>query len=189
MIRPLGTNNRSDMFPAHNWTKAWMVSHCRRRFGVAKPGFSWMKEEMGLDAIERWPQPTRNQRPPRPAAPVAPERPHGCCLLPGCSGAGCAAIHTHRRRTGRCGRARGRARGGGGGGVAGIIFSNGEQDPWSAGGVVENISSNPSIVAITIPHGAHHQDLNGAIQQWRQWDRSSEDLAEIPLRFRICAIP
>jgi hypothetical protein len=81
MIRPLGTNNRSDMFPAHNWTKAWMVSHCRRRFGVAKPGFSWMKEEMGLDAIERWPQPTRNQRPPRPAAPVAPERPHPARLF------------------------------------------------------------------------------------------------------------
>ena len=56
---------------------------------------------MGLDAIERWPQPTR------------------------------------------------------------IIFSNGLQDPWSAGGVVRNISHNPTIVAITIENGAHHQDLNG----------------------------
>ena len=35
------------------------------------------------------------------------------------------------------------------------------QDPWSAGGVLENITSNPTIVAITIENGAHHQDLNG----------------------------
>jgi hypothetical protein len=35
------------------------------------------------------------------------------------------------------------------------------QDPWSAGGVVKNITSNPTIVAITIENGAHHQDLNG----------------------------
>ena len=37
------------------------------------------------------------------------------------------------------------------------------QDPWSAGGVLTNLSSNPTIVAITIPNGAHHQDLNGGV--------------------------
>jgi len=42
-----------------------------------------------------------------------------------------------------------------------IIFSNGLQDPWSAGGVLQNISTNPTIVAITIENSAHHQDLNG----------------------------
>lgn len=38
-----------------------------------------------------------------------------------------------------------------------IIFSNGERDPWSAGGVLK--SPNPSIVTITIPGACHHEDL------------------------------
>ena len=58
VTQPLATTNTSDMFPPHDWTKKWMQQHCGRRFGVA-PGFEWMKEQMGLDAIERWPQPTR----------------------------------------------------------------------------------------------------------------------------------
>ena len=40
-----------------------------------------------------------------------------------------------------------------------IIFSNGLQDPWHAGGVLHNVTD--TMVAITIPNGAHHQDLNG----------------------------
>ena len=42
---------------------------------------------------------------------------------------------------------------------ANIIFSNGMQDPWHAGGVLKNATE--TMVAITIPNGAHHQDLNG----------------------------
>ncbi|GLC41303.1 hypothetical protein PLESTB_001077500 [Pleodorina starrii] len=38
-----------------------------------------------------------------------------------------------------------------------IVFSNGLYDPWSAYGVLTNISN--SVVAVIIPEGAHHVDL------------------------------
>uniref|UniRef100_A0ABI7ZI95 Prolylcarboxypeptidase n=1 Tax=Felis catus TaxID=9685 RepID=A0ABI7ZI95_FELCA len=38
-----------------------------------------------------------------------------------------------------------------------IVFSNGELDPWSGGGVTKDITD--TLVAITIPEGAHHLDL------------------------------
>lgn len=38
-----------------------------------------------------------------------------------------------------------------------IIFSNGERDPWSAGGVLEQLS--PFINVITVPNACHHEDL------------------------------
>ena len=42
-------------------------------------------------------------------------------------------------------------------GTSNIIFSNGDRDPWSAGGVLEPIA--PSITVIRIPHACHHEDL------------------------------
>lgn len=38
-----------------------------------------------------------------------------------------------------------------------IIFSNGDRDPWSAGGVLETL--NPTLPAIKIPGACHHEDL------------------------------
>ena len=38
--------------------------------------------------------------------------------------------------------------------------SNGDLDPWSAGGVTYNISH--TLVALIIPDGAHHLDLRAA---------------------------
>ena len=41
-----------------------------------------------------------------------------------------------------------------------IIFSNGLQDGWHAGGVMESMSD--SRIAIVIPHGAHYSDMRSS---------------------------
>lgn len=43
--------------------------------------------------------------------------------------------------------------------VSNIVFSNGDIDPWSAGGVTKNVTDNPDMIAILIKDGAHHLDL------------------------------
>jgi pimeloyl-ACP methyl ester carboxylesterase len=41
-----------------------------------------------------------------------------------------------------------------------IIFTNGLNDGWSAGSILESLSD--TLIAINIPSGAHHSDLSGA---------------------------
>jgi len=44
-------------------------------------------------------------------------------------------------------------------GSSNIIFSNGKLDPWSAGGVLTNVTNNN--IALIVEDGAHHYDLRG----------------------------
>ncbi|XP_031127439.1 lysosomal Pro-X carboxypeptidase-like [Ipomoea triloba] len=48
-----------------------------------------------------------------------------------------------------------------------IIFFNGLRDPWSAGGVLKNISN--SLVAIIAKEGAHHVDLRSSTSEDPEW--------------------
>lgn len=54
-----------------------------------------------------------------------------------------------------------------------IIFSNGLLDPWSSGGVLQNISSQ--VFAVLIPDGAHHFDLRGANELDSESVKSARD--------------
>ncbi|KAL4448337.1 hypothetical protein ABPG75_005556 [Micractinium tetrahymenae] len=44
-------------------------------------------------------------------------------------------------------------------GCSNIVWSNGLLDPWSGGGVLQNITGAKDLVAVIIPEGAHHLDL------------------------------
>jgi len=50
-------------------------------------------------------------------------------------------------------------------GYSNIVFSNGELDPWSGGGVLTNVSVESNLVAITY-YGAHHLDLRAAMPMY-----------------------
>lgn len=43
--------------------------------------------------------------------------------------------------------------------LSNIVFSNGDLDPWSAGGVIEDIKGNSKVTVLFIKDSAHHLDL------------------------------
>jgi len=45
------------------------------------------------------------------------------------------------------------------GAASNIVFSNGELDPWSSGGVTRNVSGAPTLIPLLLDLGAHHLDL------------------------------
>ncbi|KAG0497160.1 hypothetical protein HPP92_001851 [Vanilla planifolia] len=55
-----------------------------------------------------------------------------------------------------------------------IIFSNGLLDPWSGGGVLQNISD--SIVALVTKQGAHHIDLRVSTKDDPKWLVKQRDI-------------
>jgi hypothetical protein len=44
-------------------------------------------------------------------------------------------------------------------GSSNIIFSNGDIDPWSGGGVLTNVTTDN--ISLIVEDGAHHYDLRG----------------------------
>jgi hypothetical protein len=40
-----------------------------------------------------------------------------------------------------------------------IVFTNGNLDPWRAGGLLHEVSGNDNITVIVMKGGAHHLDL------------------------------
>ncbi|KAF2357933.1 Peptidase S28 [Trinorchestia longiramus] len=61
-----------------------------------------------------------------------------------------------------------------------IVFSNGLLDPWSSGGILEDV--NESVVSVTIPEGAHHIDLRGAQRADPQSVIAARDLHRAHIR-------
>ncbi len=50
--------------------------------------------------------------------------------------------------------------------ISNIIFSNGQLDPWTAGGLTQEIKNNPNIDLIYITESAHHLDLREPNDQY-----------------------
>ena len=46
-------------------------------------------------------------------------------------------------------------------GLSNVVFSNGNYDPWSGGGVLE--SQSKTLIAVHVDQGAHHLDVRSAL--------------------------
>ena len=147
------TNGQTDMFPPRAWSLDWLTRHCEARFGVA-PSPTRLVDACATPRIPNRGRPAlcgcrlpcmnafRGRRlPPASKALGVAGRTAACSRLPLLAGGFDAAGLVQQ-------------------GTTRIIFTNGLNDGWSAGGFLTDVSPEAELLTLNMQNGAHHSDLS-----------------------------